>query len=860
MSDNPEEIGLGLNIDETGFLRADQLGQQIVATTNDMAKASDNLNQVQSQSVSALDRMQDKLSQVQQQQSAQTDNINTATVAIEKQTQAIDSQTEALGRLKTKSEYGVTYGQIGPAEAPEDSGVGSLTSIARAAGRTGTPEGQDVAKILYITQGLRSLNDILGPLNESIIQTGGAIGPLTEGMTALGIPMAGIVVAATAVAGVLALVAAGIAVWNDKLNASKASLKEAVDSVDVYYKAIQSGTTDTVSKALKDAQDKKNADQAALNDLQKQYDSGLAQARNLAGPVGGSLFEANNGDLRKAIDDHKKAVTDDQAAIDGNQRALTDNSLAANDAAAAQAELTKVQNAAAAQALQDTVTWESTLGRLKATGTQNSLDSLTGSLKGQAAGDQENINKFQSITGPLSPGEAEALKAAKDDLALVNQHLADLANIIQPLVTSGEEAAKALKDQKQATDDINKSIEAYGKAVDAAEAALANNITNAQTREKNAEEQYTQGSMQDVQARAAIDIKESRDEIKVKQDTANAIIDIGTKLSNADIQIATDSARRKQDEEVKFTDDDAKLRLDYDRSQQSDLTDHLNKLSDIQQQAHRSDQMALLYRNFLQLAKNNEGNHAQVAAEDTAYAQREQKLQVHLAQQEADLVTNEKIQQQQDAVNDQRKRDDAQRAADISIEQQNTAETRKLQLLRSSEVQQINDLSAMETYKIQLLQAGLKNEITLYQDQEAQRIAIAQDTASKIQQDAYNRLTGTTPDTNTGAVGYSPYAQGSRGFAAGGTFGPGQGFEMQEGSDTESLNIGGAAYGLKGRAFVYPLQGGYVQPNASGKGSGNSYNITIPVSGAGMQPDQVATLVVRKLEGAFSELLGINNG
>jgi hypothetical protein len=456
-------------------------------------------------------------------------------------------------------------------------------------------------------------------------------------------------------------------------------------------------------------------------------------------------------------------------------------------------------------------------GRLLATGTPQQVASLRGNLAGRLLGDQMSLADLEAKP-TRTADEDKQVEKFKADIVEDKRELADL-DVIGPII-----------DAKQAFVDLGKSMEAFDKKRKTLEDNLAVQSEATRQRETNAEQQYTRGSLQDVEARFKIAQDESRKELELAQDTANRLEDIQTKKANKEMDLAVDLGRQLTDDVVKFNDSRAKLIRNEQDQEAEDAVALQERLKEVSRTSKVDITQALLDRNFLEI--NQQKARQQAAADNEAQSDtaRVAKQRRSLENAERELEISLSQQQRDQGIAYQRKYTDAELAAQREIQQTATTEDRKRTVLLSREQQQIEDLNRNETYRIQLLRQGMANELALLKSQEEQRLKILEAAQAQMLGDALGKVGGLI-----NSVVSSPAIQLIGGlfgglfgktapkfFADGGAFGAGDPFVMSENAP-EYLNIGAGGYSIGSAAMVIPMQSGSV----SRGGGGGTYTFYI---------------------------------
>lgn len=801
-------------------------------------------------------------------------------------------------------------------------GIGHALSVAGHA--TGSPMLRDAGAFVYMEEGLKRAVPFLENFNLEITKQPGIIGPAIGGLTALGVPMAGLAVVAVPVAAAVIGVTLAVQHFNQVIAAAQGTLNQSLEVLDAYFKAIDNGTTETLQREINEQEKRRNSANTEYGVIAQAFKGSGGNLDVVNAAVKGfaimfGSFDEMNKHLDKLAAEGAKA----QAVIDGDTQALGSNNIAFNNAAEsarrlaasivetsqryadydkltvqgvkdrldvlqregaaaeaakaaveahndelkigpeqyqknieaingyqatidqskadiehltgasygwAQARKEEADAMAAEQAiLQERLNFFATVGKLRATGTASSYESEVGSLQGKKEGDLGQIAYLEG-KGALTDQEQKQLTKLKAEIEEIDKQLEFLSRDVKLWI-----------DAREAEGAITKADTALAKETAAAEKqakqATAENIR----REAQAEAELSRGSLQDTEARYQIATKESREEIKIKQDTADKILDIATKVGQQEDDAHKTLARKQEDDLTKFYNDRAKLERDANNQASEDAVEHAARVRDIQRQSHSDETSALLNRDFLSLMKSRQKDQDDLTKEDQSYNAREQKLSRHLQQQENELQIRLQQEDAQARVAFNRKIEDIVQNANREIEQQHVAEQRKIQQAQQAQHQQLEDLAHTEDYKIRLLRHNQAIELQLIADQERQRLAIANATNVAIV-NAANRTIDQIAQHQPGAAeaARGSGAQRSR-YAGGGAFGADNSFEMSE-FGPETLSFGRDSYVIPGQAIVYPMQSGSVTP---GTGGGKNINFApvINIDGRGKSDNELADML-----------------
>lgn len=874
-------INLGIDVQSEAFQQIKaELGniqtqtQSLNATFEEMA-AAQNLSYEASQRLLATTAEQiasiDDLANAFRQENLQgeIDKMVALASATRQEAEAAASLSEEYDRIhQFAAGYGTEGGMPGPAGPSEAGGGGGSTgslfgvghALSVAGFMTGAPGLKEAGAAVYMEEGIRRVIPLFEQLNDIIAASPGFLGPAIEGLTALGVPMAGLVVVVLPVVAALTAVVLAFKAFNDGLADAKRALEAALSTQKGYYDFAQTATTEQAQDQMLKLNNQAEAARKARGETEKAL-QGLESQTGISRGVGITLPGAIGDPFRlltKQLDDNNKAVAEAEAAVGRLTGGLQSNAFAANDAAAAALKKAEYDSNFQKQEASDLqMTSEAAkkrLDQLQAEGPiiQGQMDTL----KPFIATNEEARKKYQELDAQLKADQGEILA---------------LTNDIMPLILAREAEAEAAKKDEQAVKDATKAHEEYEKAIKSAQDQLANQTATALAREGQQEQQYQEGSLQDTFERNKIRLDESRKETALALDNANAIADARTKLGQKEFQLATDYNRQLFDDDFKFRNDWAKLESNAQAKQREDLSNHFNKLDDINRQATYNQESALLDRNFLALAKNEANKQREIDQENLSFSRKEGQLNENLHQQEIDLVNNLTRERQQQQVAYERKLADAELNTANEIQHQNVNEQRKLMALQTSESQQLSDLTTMENYKIQVLRQGLQNELMLYQQQEQQRIQIAQQTQAQLISQAWSTIGANFATNPTAAIQaawqMAPATISSVGsqigstlnrflgmplFDAGGSFGPGEMF--MKGPGPETLRIGSGAYTIPGAAIVMPMQGG----TASGVNNNSQIgSINNHIYGNNGDPAQVANIASQMMLKTLRNFFGV---
>lgn len=777
-------------------------------------------------------------------------------------------------------DMGGSYAGGGPEVADQipgqgaSGGTGSLFGVGRAlsvAGfMTGIPGLKEAGAFVYIEEGFKRVLPLAQQFGETIANSSPGISSFVAGLTGLSAPMAGLLSVVGPIAIAVGGLVIGMSAYNNAVEEASNLLKGLIAGQDEYYSFIQKATTQEAKDKVQSLEDNNKTTKQKLDEnvgIIKKY---LLDTQGASGvPLGeGKDFLKNLKDTGLINAIYDPAV---QAAVDAAQKYadeinkndifigrltgdLQSNSLAANDAAEAAKKAT--------QASIDKATNDAVLQR------QFSADM---NLAPDAA--KKRLEYLQQ-EGPIIQGQMAALQPliatneeAKKQYDALNTQLQNNVAEIQflngvaiPAAQHTKDMADAVKELDDALKKSQQGLDAYNKTVTDTESQLAQQKADATAKEKEQEAALTVGSIQDTYQRSQIKLAESRKEVTLANDTFNAITDARTKLNDKEKDALTNYNRQLLDDQTKYQQDVQKDQMATYRTERDNYQSHAEKLASIEAKVATDQQDALLNRNFLALAKQQQGHQSSIDAENTAYAQQQAKAQQHLQDQLADLAIHQaELRANQRAAYDRKLADD-QTQTNREIGQKLLDEQRKMEVLRTTESQQLQDLTTTEAYKIQILRQGFAQEIAMYELQAQRRIQVAAQTQQEIDRQtllSINALHATNPAASDQAMG--TYAAQSLGnqlanwtkklklFDTGGSFGAGDTF--MKGSVPEIMSFGSNSYAIPGAAIIHPLQGGSATPMGGG---GNNITIPITISRDSKDPAREASqLVYDKLQDFF---------
>lgn len=381
---------------------------------------------------------------------ASTDKVSKNISGIADANAAVGASADQIGQIGTQAKTAsddaetldTTLKSIGNTNlGGVTSGLSALSRLANTAGLKDVGAGLRVSdEISRVVNDLPKLTDGIASIGNAIAQSGGIFtsvsndaAGLVASLSATGAPLTATttgLVSFAAVIGpaVLALGAIGIGVANFEATISdaKQGLDEAVKSVDAYYEAIKTGTTQSIQAKLQELQLDEDINTQKLKNLQAPQ-----VINNWYDPIKNLIANISDPSL---VDDIKKtqaAVTDDQATIDGFTRALQSNQVAANNAAAQLDKMVSVQ----AQKNQDEI---QNLELIKSGTAQQVQDELNKNQIEQQA-NNDTIAYLKSLA-EVTPDPAEsqklqdAIQGYQDKNAALSYEYDQLSGTVLPAV------------------------------------------------------------------------------------------------------------------------------------------------------------------------------------------------------------------------------------------------------------------------------------------------------------------------------------------------------------------------------------------------------------------------------------------
>lgn len=254
----------------------------------------------------------------------------------------------------------------------------------------------------------------------------------------------------------ISAIGVGLKVLSDQMATNKTVIDEAISQQDAYYKAIQTGTTDSINKEIQLDTIRKNALDQQIKDTQAAITNAQAQAAALdaqsAEGGGGGLagfrlsLEPAFKDLQTKLNDLQKQSDATAGAIQADSDALKSQSVAANDAAAAQDAQAKQNisdlNKQAQLYLQDQQMKTQSVASIQKVIDANDAKLAVDNQELLRLHDLANATEYGSSAWKIYNAEIQKLITANEDL---NAQTNDLTKNILPAASATEDFKNSIK-------------------------------------------------------------------------------------------------------------------------------------------------------------------------------------------------------------------------------------------------------------------------------------------------------------------------------------------------------------------------------------------------------------------------------
>lgn len=432
--DNYQKVGI--EVDQQSFAQLQQ-------KTND---ATNSINQLSKANQAVADSAAQAGTRLQQAFQAARNNIDNDVASLKSLRTELGAAVEEADQLNEASKSTGSFGVEGLRRTG-----GALTQLGL--GDVGQP-----------VQRLGDLGQVVKELGTASEATGVALGPVT-------VALGGIALA--------------VGVFKTTLDNASQPLSDAVTKTEAYYKAIETGTTESLKNELNALEIHQKIAQQQQKDLQAAYDaahpkpvSDGSEGADL-GVISGWFSDLSKGgkDLNSALEQTNADIAKTKIQIDALKEAMKSDAVAANDAAAAHNELHKTIGEfadtgakAAAEELKQLNASVRDAQKARDEMAQKEVDSVNkyndAIQSANDAADQARLNAAQKLNDALVNAAKAAVDAADKALQSLEQKRADnLTSLDRDLTKMDREAAdKQLTDQiaaqKQERDDLQAHLEA----------------------------------------------------------------------------------------------------------------------------------------------------------------------------------------------------------------------------------------------------------------------------------------------------------------------------------------------------------------------------------------------------------------
>lgn len=788
MSDQPANITLKLALDQAALNQGATGVDKLRKDLTDLKSTAQDAGQLGDKAASSIGNAMTGVSS----------EAADATKEVQKLNSALESTSQTAAKVKTGG-FGV--------EGLRRTG-GALTQLGL--GDIGAP----IQRIGDIGQ----VQKELGALTDTITKMTGATEPLVAGLSA-----GTVALGALAAAG--AIFAGGLALIHSAYENNTKIIQQSLAQLDAYYAAIQGGTTETLQKQLKAAEDHKKAVDDELsttsNATQRAFDAASSQygdlgARILTALGSTGLYGDTLKDVSAKTTDLTKQSTDWQGKIDALKEAMKSAEVATNDAADAQNKYVSSLEASAAHRQE--------LAQLENNGTSKQVQDKIDANKAQITSDSELYASLSAIANPTAETTAE-IKRLRGEIDQLTSDNKQLSGSIYEAAKAREVEAQKIKDTTKALQEQAKAGDDYEKAVTAEQDARQKNADNILKIEDNANQD--RADLEQSYADKRVDIAR-----KAVDDAQDALTKLNETYQDAFESADRDLQKASRENKAKLAEDQIK----FNQQEVADKTDHLQKLQDIQRNAQQADQDALLNRNFRQLFQNKQATSNAIDAENERFQRQEQQRIVALKNEESDQARAYAQQRQERLIAYGYALDDADKQYQRTLEQQHVKEQRELQDAQIANQRSLNALTTKQNRELAILQQSYAAQIKLLEQTEAQKLQILQNAQS-----ATLAAAGNTQGT-VGAGGSIRPVQ----MAGGGRLGAFQAAIVNEPGSSGRESFNGAQFPRSMGLFI-PSQAGNVNPGGAGGNGGPTIGSVSVVIHESNNPRETEAAVYRAL-------------
>lgn len=762
-------IDVGVNVDEQSFAL---LNTQVTTSAQQLDRFAQVNDQIAKTASDAGDRLQRAFASMK---NTIDDDVNSVAALRAQLTGAADDANKVQ--------------QKGGGGSSGSGGISGLRRTGSALNQLGLGEIGRPIQLIGDVQQIANTFDQAGAKIKTLVPVLGAVDEGLIGMTAALAPIAVIVGA----------VAIGIKLYNDSLEASSKALGQARVALDAYYKAIDSGTTDSVQKQIDNLKRQKELIDAEAQNIQNSLNSGFESAKQqFGGDLGGRIatagMSATNEEFRKLgdrLNELKKQSGDLDGQLQGLGTALDSAAVKANDAAAAILK-------AADQTREDQINQY----KLIREGTTKQIQGMIADNKDIVQADTAELSTLLKESAPNEETK-QRIAALRDEISKLSLQSAELTQNVLPLVSAREKETKAEQDATKAAQDRLKADEAaQQKQVD----IVTKLNKDIQSAEDNAAQARIGANekLQDALVAAAQ---------KAVDDAQKALDQLEQKRAENLLSYQRDEARADRESADKNLDDEIKAQ----RQERDDLQTHLDNLKSIRDRDASRQRDDLLNRNFRDLFALGEQKNQDVQKENDRYTEQQRQRQQALDDQGADEARAFAAQRRERLISYQQQQADAVRQYEQELVASQAAKQKAISQAQAAYQRELIDLSNNLKRKEALLRQDAVNELKLTQQTEDARAQIFANMLAQAQQLLGNNSYGyTAPASKPGSSTPVPFADG----------GPVSAYQpalVNDGRSRESFNNSMFPPGL---GVFIPVKGGYINSN----GGGSSKTIHAPIS------------------------------
>lgn len=921
MSDNPNEndlLNLNVNVEAGSLETLPGLLQTVQQSVGQLDQALSGIgtNTALAQQLNAIATSAQQSTQALSQETQQIQGVGQAA-------SAAAAQIEELAAAQQSASGGIGSGEFsegggGSAEAPEAGGgggsVGSLFGIAhgvRAAsglgrlaglGNESTAAFTGGADVLYLIQGFRSLQKILPDINSALEATGGLFPALTEGLVALGVPMAGLIAVAAPIVLVLGDVALALRVFDDETKKLTESIGYAARTAQGYRDITKGTGTEGFKGIEKQGQTVEDASAEAAR-LKDYMDDAWHEAVEKWGDAGARIALSRSKDYNDAVEQYKKyqqQILDAGRLVSEGFKAIQDGATQAADASEKAAkniealgvsyqkdadehakafdqalEAQKQKDEIDKQAAQHSIQQADEKAKLTAQAedlglhaTVDSIDKLIDKNKDKIKQNEEeiaNLNQLRDAAGPLSEvwdvygKKIDALREENGQLAnqtalLTNEEL-PLAQARAAETAAAKELEKAIKADEAAATKTANDIQKMADLKDKFDAETAKIAEDRFIKDSRADSDF---ALKRSQQQADFQTKQSQEEEDHARERANKIAAFTASISD----IENKSHKARIDDIEKFNEENAQKAIEFNR-----------KIQDINSQSHDTILEAASRLDARAVYQEEKKRNQQIEQATQSYEDEKAKRQQALDQKLKDLDDNTKAEEDKRiaAFNTELKQYDDQYATKREREEQ----AFRLQQQREDEAHRIADQRRQEDYArqdrerttffVNQIKSIIGHNTTLEGLQNTSQASILDSASTFWAQMRSLALTsstiaqgGITTVSQAQTLGltsrFSPQTLASHGFAEGTSRVPDDGLStVHPGEIVGAKWVGDIARSFLGENFTQPQLAGAIAGGAGGGSGGFTWSGDVNLNGdiGNLDPSQIRALMKDAAEQAM---------